>query len=88
MAINKLPRLPVDWLGQTELFRRYWDKLASAIESLYKTDPVTFTTLPDPSIGQRVMVSDIVTLTFGDIYTGSGSIIGPVYWDGTDWRIG
>lgn len=88
MAINKLPRLPVDWFAQSELFRRYWDKLATAIEKLYDTSPATFATLPTPSIGQTIMVSDIVVLTFGDTYVGGGTLIGPIYWNGTDWIIG
>jgi len=88
MAFQKLPRLPVDWLVQPELFRRYWDKLANAIEALYNTNPLTFTTLPTPDVGQRFIVNDISSLVFGDVYVGGGTIIGPVWWDGTDFRIG
>jgi len=91
MAFQKLPRLPVDWLVQPELFRRYWDKLANAIEALYNTDPLTFSTLPTPEVGQSFMVSDIVSLTPADVftvYTGGGTFTGPIFWDGTDFRIG
>jgi len=91
MAFQKLPRLPVDWLVQPELFRRYWDKVANAVEALYNTEPVTFATLPTPSVGQSIMVSDIVSLTPADIftvYTGGGTETGPVFWNGTDWIIG
>lgn len=88
MAIDKLPRLSVDWLSRTELVRRYWDNICTALEKLYVTTPVTFNTLPTPSVGQTVMVSDIVTLTFGSTYTGGGALTGPVFWNGTDWIIG
>lgn len=88
MAFQKLPRLPVDWLVQPELFRRYWDKVANAVEALYNTKPLTIATLPTPEVGQRFIVSDILALNFGDIYIGTGTLTGPIWWDGTDFRVG
>lgn len=30
----KLPRLPINWLSQPELFRRYWDQLMTSLDSV------------------------------------------------------
>jgi hypothetical protein len=54
--------------------------------------PYTVATLPTEAngilAGARAMVSDADTPTFGDVVTGSGSTLIPVYWDATDWRVG
>jgi hypothetical protein len=53
--------------------------------------PVTVASLPSASsvgAGARCMVSDASAPVFGDVVAGGGSIIVPVYSDGTDWRVG
>lgn len=101
MAIMRLPRLAMNWFSQPDLFRRYWDQFASAIEDLRETvqtiyevitevraEPVVVAALTDPVLFNRRIVTDATTKVFGDIVAGGGTEIVPVYFDGTDWRIG
>lgn len=51
--------------------------------------PVAVASLPgSPSAGDRAFVSDANATTFASVVAGGGSNIVPVYYDGTDWRIG
>jgi len=94
MAINKLPRLLINWLSQPETFRRYWDQFATEIEKLKSSfetvaaSPVAVSDLSSVTGYNRAIVSDATTKVFGDIVVGGGSEKVPVYFDGTDWRIG
>lgn len=53
-----------------------------------------FANLPaNPSLGQqRGLINDasmpLTAFTVGDIATGGGSDVAPVYWDGNFWRLG
>jgi NAD(P)H-hydrate repair Nnr-like enzyme with NAD(P)H-hydrate epimerase domain len=42
----------------------------------------------DVGFGARTFVTDANATTFRSIVAGSGVNLVPVYWDGTDWRIG
>lgn len=49
----------------------------------------TVATLPaSPSQGDVAMVTDATATTFHSVVAGTGSSIVPVFYDGTDWRIG
>lgn len=53
-----------------------------------QTVPVTVANLPATGGGMRAQVTDATTTTFNSIVAGSGSNTVPVFWDGTNWRIG
>jgi hypothetical protein len=55
-----------------------------------KTAVTTVATLPTAgiTIGTRAMVNDANAPTFGSTVTGGGSALVPVYYDGTNWRVG
>lgn len=63
-------------------------------ESLYaskfiKVEPRTVANLPAfPSIGYRAMVTNSNTATFNSIVGAGGSNIVPVFFNGTNWRVG
>ena len=86
MAFQKLPRLAVNWPSQPEMLRRYWDQAMSALESLYVPGPVS-SLPPNPGVLRR-LVNDSTSTTFNDIVAGGGSFTVPVFYDGTNWRIG
>jgi len=101
MAISRLPRLLINWFSQPETFRRYWDQLATAIEDLrssfetvsgdideIRAAPTIVADLTLVVDYNRAIVSDATTKVFGDIVVGGGTEKVPVYFDGTDWRIG
>jgi hypothetical protein len=49
----------------------------------------TFATVPSTVFGyQRTMISDANTTTFNAIVGGGGSNIIPIFWNGTNWRVG
>jgi hypothetical protein len=49
----------------------------------------TVATLPaSPAQGDVAMVTDSVNRVFGSTVSGAGSMVSPVFYDGTDWRIG
>lgn len=53
------------------------------------TTPTTVTSLPSGVTGQRSFVTDSTySNLFGEIVTGSGTYSVPVFYDGTNWRIG
>jgi len=101
MAISRLPRLLINWFSQPETFRRYWDQITTAIEDLrgsfetvagdideIRAAPIVVDDLTLVVDYNRAIVSDATTVVFGDIVVGGGTETVPVYFDGTDWRIG
>lgn len=52
------------------------------------TTPTAFADLPAGTNGARGFVTDATATTFASIVAGGGANIVPVYFDGTDWRIG
>ena len=53
------------------------------------TAPLTFATLPaSPSTGARCMITDATSTVFAALATTGGAIIMPVFYDGTNWKIG
>ena len=53
------------------------------------TPALTFATLPaTPTAGQRAYITDASATTFASVAAGGGANAVPVYFDGTDWRIG
>ena len=83
----KLPRLYNDWFNQPQLFRRYWDMLCNRIEGQF---PIyTFSTLPkDPSAGDKGYITDSSVTTFYSVVSAGGTSTVPVFYDGTNWRVG
>jgi len=53
-----------------------------------RTGVFTAATLPAGVVGDRAFVSDALTQSFGAVVAGGGAIGTPVYYDGTNWRIG
>ena len=86
MAVEKLPRLAINWSEQPEMLRRYWDKAMFVIDSL--SLPILVADLPSNPGAFRRMVSDANSTTFNSIVAGGGSNTVPVFFDGTNWRIG
>ena len=98
---DKLSRLAVNWQNQPEMLRRYWDQTMSAIENLRlwvdavegDIDNVYANAVPVSSLSgipsyKRALVNDATSTTFHDIVSGGGSNTVPVFYDGTNWRIG
>ena len=53
------------------------------------TDPLTFATLPaSPSSGARCMITDATSTVFATLAATGGANVMPVFYDGTNWRIG
>ena len=98
---DKLSRLAVNWQSQPEMLRRYWDQAMSSIENLrlrmdavegdvdtVYANAVPTSSLPTSPTYRRAIVNDATSTTFHDIVSGGGSNIVPVFYDGTNWRIG
>jgi hypothetical protein len=65
--------------------------LGDAEADTIKTDPVTFSQLPNAATagaGTRAFVTDSNTATFAATVAGGGANIVPVYSDGTNWKVG
>lgn len=53
------------------------------------TAPLTFATLPaSPSTGARCMITDATSTVFATLAATGGANIMPVFYDGTNWKIG
>ena len=65
---------------------------ANAVNGVVQAPSVfTVSTLPSAtatSAGVRTFVSDASSTTFASVVTGGGANTGPIYCDGTNWRIG
>lgn len=85
---SKLPRLAVNWQQQPEMLRRYWDQAMIAVEFLMGVNPVEVAKLPSDPTYRRTFVKDSSVTTFGSVVVGGGINIVPVYYDGTNWRVG
>lgn len=46
------------------------------------------TTITAPAVGMRTFVTDATATTFNSIVAGGGANFVPVFYDGTNWRIG
>ena len=82
-----LPRLSVNWLKQNELFRRYWDLLCTKIEQSEKKTYIV-AELPLSDFGAEAFVTDAASTAYNTVVAGGGTLASPVWFDGTDWRIG
>ena len=87
---EKLPRLAINWLDQPEMVRRYWDKMATAVDLLMSagTTPISVTSLPSNPIVLRRLVFDAASPVFNAVVVSGGSSTVPVFYDGTNWRVG
>lgn len=56
--------------------------------STLSTGIYTVATLPAGALGDRAMVSDALTPSFGAAVTGGGAVNIPVYHDGAGWKVG
>lgn len=83
----KLPRLGVNWLKQDELFRRYWDQVATSVENA-QINTYTVATLPAATLGDRATVSDASSSAFYSVVSSGGALVVPVFYDGSNWRVG
>lgn len=52
------------------------------------TTPLAVGQLPTAPQGTRAMVTDAMTSNFYDIVSGGGTLVTPVFFDGTFWRVG
>lgn len=59
-----------------------------AASTFLATGGYTVTMLPAGTIGQRVYVTDATGPTFGAAVAGGGSIVTPVFYNGTAWIVG
>jgi hypothetical protein len=81
------PRKVRFYIGGVEVFTVGADSVDSLIPFKLKT--YTVATLPgSPVKGWVAMVTDANATTFASIVAGGGSNNVPVYYDGTNWRIG
>ena len=55
--------------------------------TLYSTN-YTVGTLPTSTVGARSFVTDALAPAFGSTVVGGGSVPVPVYYDGTNWKVG
>ena len=72
-----------------------WDKRPGfprlLMEETTNTPSYTVATLPSaPSfgVGARAVVTDALVVSFNSIVVGGGANTTPVYYDGSNWRIG
>jgi len=57
----------------------------------FSQTPVTVANLPsgvDAVVGDRYIVSNALAPTFGSTVVGGGAVVIPVYYDGTNWKVG
>jgi len=71
------------------LYASSWINSADYLIRGLRTQPTTFANLPAaPLQGMRGFVTDGSTATFGSTVSGGSSNIVPVYYDGTNWKVG
>jgi len=58
------------------------------VRGLINVRVYTVATLPTGIAGSRAFVSDALAPVFGSIVAGGGAVNVPVYYDGTNWRVG
>lgn len=70
-----------------EVIRRQASNINDQLRALFI--PVcTVAQLPAAAAGVRGFVTDATSTTFASVVAGAGANGVPVYFDGTDWRIG
>ena len=64
----------------------------TTLQGIYTQSVYTLSTIPLPAggyvVGFRSFISDGLAPTFGAIAVGGGAVKVPVYYDGTNWRVG
>jgi hypothetical protein len=79
----------IDELGDTVWLDAKFGAGVHVSDKTIITDPVTVATLPaSPVAGMRTIVTDATATTFHSVVAGIGSNVVPVFYDGTNWRIG
>lgn len=80
------PQTDSDWVAIT----RYFRGVSDALQVLNgQTSSYTAATLPaSPALGQTALVTDATAPTFLAVIAGGGSVVCPVFWNGTDWIAG
>lgn len=84
-------RLDFEWVSNVAYIRPSAAGTGTLRPLIVRHPPVTVASLPSASsvgAGARCMVSDASAPVFGAVVAGGGSIIVPVYSDGTVWRVG
>lgn len=64
------------------------DFIAQILAVNTASNEYTVATLPTPSIGMRVYVTDALTPTFGAEVVGEGAVVIPVFYNGSIWIVG
>jgi hypothetical protein len=61
---------------------------STTVGGVFYSTLYTVATLPTASVGGRSFVTDASAPVFGTAVTGGGAVAVPVYYDGTQWRVG
>ena len=80
---NKQLNFTIDSVGSLQIAKTYVQAFTPLITPTY-----TVGTLPSGLQGMRAMVSDANTSTFYSVAASGGSYVVPVYYTGSEWRIG
>ncbi len=63
--------------------------LQNTVSNLAKPQPVTFANLPAGQVkGQRAIITDGSVSTFLASAAGGGTVVMPVFWNGSAWKVG
>ena len=102
VASPNLPLSPMQYDRQyadqlNNVLRLYFNRVDAILNQL-KTDEIipaltnyTVATLPSAVTsgkGARSFVTDALLPTFGSAVSGGGAVATPVYYDGTNWKVG
>ena len=80
---NKQLNFTIDSVGSLQIAKTYVQAFTPLITPTY-----TVGTLPSGLQGMRAIVSDANTSTFYSVAASGGSYVVPVYYTGSEWRIG
>jgi hypothetical protein len=80
---NKQLNFTIDTVGSLQVAKTYVQAFTPLITPTY-----TVATLPSGLQGMRAFVRDANTGTFYSVAAGGGSFMVPVYYTGSEWRIG
>jgi hypothetical protein len=80
---NKQLNLTIDAVTPLKIAKNYVQTYTPIVTPTYKVG-----TLPTGAQGMRAFVDDASTNTFHNVVAGGGSYMVPVYYTGSEWRIG
>ena len=93
---TKAPSLPLPPVGYEQgyfnrlldVFRQYFVSVDNFTSVLNSPTPYKVSQLGSARLGYRAIVTDATATTFGSVAVGGGANTVPVYYDGSNWRIG